>query len=81
MEDKINDIASWESEVRERLNEYINNMLVVASDCNMATKYFYAVKDKFETHTEFDKTKITGAELRIVFNFTTELEKDKINFV
>ena len=71
----------WEAEVKVRLNEYIDNMLSVAKDCNMATKYLYAVKNQFEGHTEFDETKISGAELRIVFNFVTTIDKDKMTFV
>lgn len=71
----------WEAEVKARLNEYVDNMLAVAKDCNMATKYLYAVKDEFETHTDFDETKISGAELRIVFNFVTDLDKEGMTFV
>lgn len=71
----------WEVEVKTKLNEYIDNMLSIAKDCNMATKYFHPVKEVFETHTEVDKTKIDGAELRIVFNFVEVVDKDKFNFV
>ncbi len=71
----------WEVEVKARLNEYIDNMLAIAKDCNMATKYLYAVKDEFETHVEFDETKISGAELRIVFNFVADLDKEGMTFV
>jgi len=56
-------------------------MLAIAKDCNMATKYLYAVKDEFETHVEFDETKISGAELRIVFNFVADLDKEGMTFV
>lgn len=73
--------TEWEIEVKKRLNEYIDNMLSVAKDCNMATKYFYAPKEVYETHTDFDKSKIDGAELRIIFNFADSVDATKVEFV
>jgi hypothetical protein len=71
----------WDVEVKARLNEYIDNMLTVAADCNMATKYYHPEVEVFETHTEYDETKIAGAELRIVFRFVDAIDKDKFTFV
>lgn len=71
----------WEAEVKARLNEYIDNMLAIAKDCNMGTKYLHPVKDVYETHIDYDESKIDGAELRIVFNFVEAIDKDKFNFV
>jgi len=71
----------WEQEVKARLNEIIDSMLKVSKDCNMGTKYFYPITAKYESHTDYDNTKIAGAELRIVFNFVEELKKDSINFI
>jgi len=71
----------WEVDVRAKLNEYIDNMLAVAKDCNMATKYYHPIKEEFETHLEFDEAQIVGAELRIVFRFVEAIDKDKFTFV
>jgi len=71
----------WEQDVKAKLNEYIDTLLSMAKDCNMATKYFHPVKDVFETHTDYDTTLLAGAELRIVFNFVENIKKDSINFI
>lgn len=71
----------WEADVKERLNEYIDNMLAIAKDCNMGTKYLHPVKDVFETHVDYDTSKIDGAELRIVFNFVEAIDKENFKFV
>lgn len=70
----------WEQEVKERINEYLTNLLSIAENCNMATKYFYAPKEVFESHIEYDNSKVKGAELKIVFNFVEDIDIDKINF-
>ena len=80
-DEKIFTPEEWEQEVKARLNEIIDSMLAVSKDCNMGTKYFYPIKAKYESHTEYDKTTLVGAELRIVFNFVEELKKDSINFI
>ena len=71
----------WEQEVKVRINEIINSMLKVTKDCNMGTRYFHPIKDRYETHVDYDTTKINGAELRIVFNFVEPIEKDSVNFI
>lgn len=83
MSDEVKEYTpeEWETEVKEKLLEYIDNMLKVAQDCNMGTRYFHPVKEVFETHTEYDKSKINGAEIRVVFKFVEDLDKDIINFV
>jgi hypothetical protein len=70
----------WEIEVKDRLNEFIDNFLSVSKECNMATKYFYSKKEVFETHTEYDKSKTNGVELKVVFNFVEELDLSSMNF-
>jgi len=70
----------WEVEVKAKLDEFINNFLSVSKECNMATKYFYPELEVFETHTEYDKSKTNGAELRIVFNFVDNVDLSSMNF-
>jgi len=71
----------WEAEVKVKLNEFIDNLLSVSKDCNMATKYFHPTINVFETHTEYDKTKVAGAELRIVFNFIEDFDPEGMTFI
>lgn len=78
---EIDMINKWETEVKEKLNEYIDNMLAVSKDCNMQTKYFHPVKEIFEDHTEYDETKICGAELKIIVTFVDNIDKSKIVFM
>lgn len=73
-------VTTWEEEVKTKLNEFIDNMLLVSKECNMATKYFRPVVEEFEGVTTYDEQKISSAELRIVFNFVAPLEQDKIKF-
>jgi len=81
MEDK-KELApeEWEGEVKARLNEFIDNFLSVSKECNMATKYFYPERERFETHIEYDKSKTNGVELRVVFNFVEDLDLSSMNF-
>ena len=81
MEEKKATYDKWELEVKDKLNEFIDNLLSVSKECNMATKYFHPVAEVYETHTEYDNSKVNGAELRIVFNFVQDLDKDKMNFI
>jgi len=71
----------WENEVKEKLQEFISNLLSVSKECNMATKYSYPIKEVYETHTEYDETKLKSAELRIVFNFIEELPVKDMVFI
>jgi len=75
------DVKIWEDEVKEKLNEFISNMLSVATECNMGTKYYHPEKERYETHIEYDEDKISAAEIRIVFKFVDGLSVKDINFV
>lgn len=83
MVDKKEEYTSkeWELAVKEKLNEFIDNMLSVSKECNMATRYFRPVKESFETHREYDETKVGSAELRIVFNFVEPIDPSTLTFV
>jgi len=82
MSDEEKDLTpeKWEAEVKERIDEYLSSLLSIAKDCNMGTKYFHPPKEIFESHTEYDTSKIRGAELKIVFNFVEDFDSEKINF-
>ena len=71
----------WENEVKEKLQEFISNLLSVSKECNMATKYSYPIKEVYETHIDYDENKIKAAELRIVFNFIDDLPVKDIAFI
>jgi hypothetical protein len=71
----------WESEVKEKLEEFISNLLSVSKGCNMATKYSYPIKEVYETHTDYDETKVKSVELRIVFDFIKELPVKDMVFI
>lgn len=81
MSEKAMTPEEWEAEVKEKLNEFISNLLSVSKDCNMATKYYHPAKEVYETHTEYDESKVNGVELRIVLNFVEDLTVDKMDFV
>lgn len=70
----------WEEEVKEKLVSYIENFVGIAKDCNMATKYFHPVIEKYETHEEVDDTKVNGVEMRILFSFVEDINTKDINF-
>lgn len=70
----------WEEEVKEKLVSYIENFVGIAKDCNMATKYFHPVIEKYETHEEIDDTKVNGVEMRILFSFVEDINTKDINF-
>jgi hypothetical protein len=70
----------WEEEVKEKLVSYIENFVGIAKDCNMATKYFHPVIEKYETHEEVDDTKVNGVEMRILFSFIEDINTKDINF-
>ncbi len=80
-EDKAVTPEQWEIEVKAKIEEFVSNMLSVSKECNMATKYEHPIVEQFETHTEYDNTKIKAAELRIVFNFVEELQVNDITFI
>jgi len=71
----------WENEVKEKLQEFISNLLSVSKECNMATKYAYPIKEVYESYTDYDETKVKSAELRIVFNFVEDLPVKDISFI
>ena len=71
----------WEQEVRDKIYEFVSNMLLVSKECNMATRYFKEIKEQFETHTEYKQDKAVGAELRIVFNFVEPIDLSKVNLI
>jgi hypothetical protein len=71
----------WEAEVKQRLDEFITNMLSVSKGCNMATLYNKKVKEQFEGHIEYDENKAVGAELRIIFDFVEPIDMTKVNLV
>lgn len=70
----------WEEEVKEKLVSYIENFVGIAKDCNMATKYFHPVVEKYETHEEVDNTKVNGVEMRILFSFVDSIDTKNIDF-
>lgn len=70
----------WEELVKASIMDYIESFVGIAKDCNMGTRYFHPVKEQFESHAEFDETKIDGVELRIVFNFVGPVDPEKVNF-
>ncbi len=80
-EEKSISPEQWDEEVKAKLDEFISNFLSVAKDCNMGTKYEYPIKDVFDTHIEYDQTKVKAAELRIVFNFVGDLPIKDITFI
>jgi len=71
----------WEDSVKESIMEYMDYFLSIAKTCNMGTAYFHPEKMKYETHSEYDSSKINGVELRIVVEFVDAVDKDKINFI
>jgi len=71
----------WEQDVKDKITEFVSNMLSVSKECNMGTRYFKEVKEQFEDHTDYDQDKVNGAELRIVFNFVEPLDLNKVNLV
>ena len=71
----------WEEEVKLKIFEFVSNMLSVSKECNMATKYEKKPKAIYETHTEYDHDKVTGAELRIIFNFVEPIDLSKVNLI
>lgn len=79
--DKETAPKEWEDSVKESIMEYMDSFLSIAKTCNMGTAYFHPIKTKYETHTEYDSSKINGVELRIVVEFVDSVEKDKINFI
>jgi len=77
---EVETVMTWEEEVKNKLNEFIDNMLIVSKECNMATKYFKPVKEQYEGSITYDDDKISGAELRIVFNFAGPVDLDTVRF-
>lgn len=76
------DVAkTWEEDVVNKLSEFINNMVSVSSNCNMATIYRKQVKEEYETHTVYDEDMVVGAELRIVFDFVEPIDTRKVNLI
>lgn len=73
--------VTWESEIRKQVIEFIDNMLVVAKECNMGTRYIKPIKAQYESHAEYDEGKAEGAELRIVFSFVEPIDLSKVNLV
>lgn len=71
----------WEDSIKESVMAYMDSFLSIAKTCNIGTVYFHPVATEYETHTDYDNSKITGAELRIVVEFVDAVEKDKINFI
>jgi len=74
-------IVTWESEIRKQVMEFVDNMLAVAKECNMGTRYIKSVKAQYEGHAEYDEGKAEGAELRIVFSFVEPIDLSKVNLV
>ena len=72
---------TWEEDIVSKLSEFINNMISVSDNCNMATVYHKKVKEKYETHTEYDQNLVVGAELRIVFDFVEPIDTKKVNLI
>lgn len=82
VETKVEDKAAvWEAEVKEKLNEFITNLLSVSKECNMGTRYFKEIKEQYETHIEYDENMVNAAELRIVFSFVEPIDKTKTNLI
>lgn len=73
--------ATWEEDVVNKLSEFINNMISVSKNCNMATVYHKQVKEEYETHTVYDEDVVVGAELRIVFDFDGPIDTKKVNLI
>lgn len=71
----------WEDSIKKSIMEYMDSFLSIAKTCNMGTVYFHPIKTEYETHTEYDSSKINGVELRIVMDFIDGVDKDKINFI
>ena len=67
----------WEQEVKDRISEIVSEMLSISTDCNMGTKYFKVIKEQFEDHVEYDQNTVSGAEIRIVFNFVEPVVLNK----
>lgn len=70
----------WELSVKEKINEYIDNLLSVSKECNMGTRYFNPVMEVYETHTDYYEDRTNGAELRIVFAFAEDLNLKDMKF-
>lgn len=73
--------VTWESEIRKQVMEFVDNMLVVAQECNMGTIYIKPVKAQYEGYAEYDEGKASGAELRLVFKFVEPIDLSKVNLV
>ena len=74
-------LVTWESEIRKQVMEFVDNMLVVAKECNMGTRYVKPVKAQYEGYAEYDDGKAEGAELRLVFKFVEPIDLSKVNLV
>jgi hypothetical protein len=70
----------WELSVKERVNEYLDNLLSVAKECNMGTRYFNPIKEVYESYTVYNEDLTNGAELRIVFTFADNLKLKEMKF-
>lgn len=71
----------WEASVKESVMEYLDHFLDISKTCNMGTLYTHPIKVEYETHTELDQDKVSGVELRVVFDFEAVVDKDKMTFI
>lgn len=67
----------WEEYVRNELNTLLDIYLPITTHGNVGIKYITPIKEKFETHTEYDETKAIGVQLGIVFAFEEAIDIPK----
>lgn len=64
----------WEAYVRNEVNALLNIYLPNSVSGNIGIKYANPVKVRYETHTEYDKTKAIAVNIDIVFKFNKEID-------
>lgn len=69
--------AQWEMYVRNELNTLLDIYLPASIHGNVGIKYVNPVKAKYETHTDYDKTKAVGVQMSIVFAFEKPIDVPK----
>ena len=68
----------WTKFVRYEVNSCLDKFFPVIKSGNVGVKYTNPVKEKYETHTEYDKDKAIGVTINLVFDFenTINIPKD-----
>ena len=73
---KANEEA-WKEFVKKGMNDLLDQFLDISNDAGYNIMYTNPIKQKFETHTEYDKDKANGVMLTFHLGFEEAIDIPK----